>query len=203
MAQQYVLIDPTKLSIPAKVAIVDEFKQLLKTINEQKDKLYKVSISDAFKQFERTYKDNNIASQFIKATFFLDDMLQSIVEQLKLLNIKGGGLFSKSVKVPEIDMEMVLDNLISEKNSEIIKFNAILTDIVQVVSLFNKNEIEKAVLFFDHMKTKVAVFNVIVNKINKIITQYNNMPSKLKNGGKKHKTRRAKKHNRRTKRRRL
>lgn len=201
MAQQYVLIDPTKLSIPAKVAIVDEFKQLLKTINEQKDKLYKVSISDAFKQFERTYKDNNIASQFINTTFFVDDMLQSIVEQLKLLNIKGGGLFSKSVKVPEIDMEMVLDNLISEKNSEIIKFNAILTDIVQVVSLFNKNEIEKAVLFFDHMKTKIAVFNVIVNKINKIITQYNNMPSKLKNGGKKRKTRRAKKHNRRTKRR--
>lgn len=201
MTQEYVLIDPTKLSIPAKVAIVDEFKQLLSTINGQKDKLYKVSISDAFKQFERTYKDNNIARQFINTTFFVDDMLQSIIEQLKLLNIKGGGLFSKSVKVPEIDMEMVLDNLISEKNSEIIKFNAILTDIVQVVSLFNKNEIEKAVLFFDHMKTKVAIFNVIVNKINKIITQYNNMPSKLKNGGKKRKTRRAKKHNRRTKRR--
>jgi hypothetical protein len=203
MAQDYVLIDPTKLFIPAKVAIVDEFKQLLESIKTQKDKLYKFSISESFKQFERTHNENEDAKKFISTTLALDDMLQSILDNFKLLNMKGGGLFSKSVKKPEFDMDMLLEDLIDEKNGENIKFNAILTDIVQVVSLFNKNEIEKALLFFDHMKTKIAIFHAIVNKINKIIKDYNNIPSKLKNGGKKRRTRRAKKHSRRTKRRRL
>jgi hypothetical protein len=203
MDDDYVLIDRTKLFIPATVEIVSEFKKLAKTINEQTEKLYTFSVSNEFKQLERTHAENGDVKQFIQLTFVLNDMLQSIHEQLKLLSITGGGFFSKAPKKPEVDMELFLEHLSSKINREHIKFNAIFSNIVQFVLLFNNNEHSKALLFFDNMKTKMASFNVIVNDIKQIIKDYNKMPSKLKNGGKKRRTHRTKNRSRITKRRRF
>lgn len=198
----YQYIDPTKLSIPAKTAIIDELKNALSLIKSQQEMLYNFSVSPDFK---RVYAANSAAVDAFnnRVIFRIQDKLNSAVETFKLLGMRGGGLFSfmpkKPTQVSLSNMEMLLNDLEDTMSSEKIKFNGLLNNIKLYIFTLETNT-EKAALILDTINTKMATFDVIVDEIVTIIKKYQKMPS---TGGKrqKRKTLRKKRSSKSTRRR--
>lgn len=63
----------------------------------------------------------------------------------------------------------------------------------------DKNEQSKSRMLFDLTLSKMETFNSIINEIINIIKKYNNIPSKNKVGGRKHKRTKTIKHNTKSK----
>jgi hypothetical protein len=194
-SNDFVYIDSTKLSIPAKDAIASDLKNLLSTVKQQKEKLYNFSVSPNFKRVEEAHKPemDRITNGVILK---LQDKLDSMLTAFKLLGMRGGGLMSKlfgtsGTKIPLSDMEMLLSNLEESTSSEFKKFNSLISMISTYTMSVDKNDIEKSNMLLDLILTKLETFNSITNEIVSIIKQYN------KSGGSKSKTA---KHTKRTKR---
>jgi len=176
-SNDFVYIDSTKLSIPAKDAMANDLKNLLSTVKEQKEKLYNLSISPNFKRVEETHKPeiDKITNEVI---FKLQNKLDSMLTAFKLLGMSGGGFMSKifgttGTKISLSDMEMLLSNLEESTSSEFKKFNSLISMISTYTMSVDKNDIEKSNMLLDLILTKLETFNSITNEIVSIIKQYN------------------------------
>ena len=176
-SSDFVDIDPTMLSIPAKDLIVTNFKKLLSTIKEQNEKLYNFTVSPDFKRIDQTHKPeiDKITNEVI---FKLQNKLDSMLTAFKLLGMSGGGFMSKifgttGTKISLSDMEMLLSNLEDSMSDEFKKFNSLLSMIVAYTVSVEKNDIEKSNMLLDLILTKLETFNSITNEIVSIIKQYN------------------------------
>ena len=176
-SNDFVYIDSTKLSIPAKDAMANDLKNLLITVKEQKEKLYNLSISPNFKRVEETHKPeiDKITNEVI---FKLQNKLDSMLTAFKLLGMSGGGFMSKifgttGTKISLSDMEMLLSNLEESTSSEFKKFNSLISMISTYMMSVDKNDIEKSNMLLDLILTKLETFNSITNEIVSIIKQYN------------------------------
>ena len=176
-SNDFVYIDSTKLSIPAKDAMANDLKNLLSTVKEQKEKLYNLSISPNFKRVEETHKPeiDKITNEVI---FKLQNKLDSMLTAFKLLGMSGGGFMSKifgttGTKISFSDMEMLLSNLEESTSSEFKKFNSLISMISTYTMSVDKNDIEKSNMLLDLILTKLETFNSITNEIVSIIKQYN------------------------------
>lgn len=176
-SNDFVYIDSTKLSIPAKDAMANDLKNLLSTVKEQKEKLYNLSISPNFKRVEETHKPeiDKITNEVI---FKLQNKLDSMLTAFKLLGMSGGGFMSKifgttGTKISLSDMEMLLSNLEDSTSSEFKKFNSLISMISTYTMSVDKNDIEKSNMLLDLILTKLETFNSITNEIVSIIKQYN------------------------------
>uniref|UniRef100_A0A6C0BWI2 Uncharacterized protein n=1 Tax=viral metagenome TaxID=1070528 RepID=A0A6C0BWI2_9ZZZZ len=197
----FVEIDPIR-SIPAKDAIVTNFEKLLSTIKKQLEQLYNFTVSPDFKRIEQTRKTelnelkNNVISKLM-------DQLIVAIDAFKLLGMSGGGFMSRLLKrgtqISLSDTETLLSNLEDNMSDEFIKFNALLNMIVTYTNVVDKNEQSKSRLLFDLTLTKMETFNSIIKEIINIIQKYNNIPSKNKVGGRKHKRSKTIKHNTKSK----
>ena len=197
-SDEFVLIDPTKLSIPAKDAIASDLKNLLSTVKQQKEKLYNFSVSPNFKRVEEAHKPemDRITNGVILK---LQDKLDSMLTAFKLLGMRGGGLISNlfgstGTKITLSDMETLLSNLEDSTSNEFKKFNSLISMISAYTASVDKNEIEKSNMLLDLILTKLETFNSITNEIVGIIKQYN------KSGGANAKRTKRTKRTRRTKR---
>lgn len=176
-SNDFVYIDSTKLSIPAKDAMANDLKNLLSTVKEQKEKLYNLSISPNFKRVEETHKPeiDKITNEVI---FKLQNKLDSMLTAFKLLGMSGGGFMSKifgttGTKISLSDMEMLLSNLEESTSSEFKKFNSLISMISTYTMSVDKNDTEKSNMLLDLILTKLETFNSITNEIVSIIKQYN------------------------------
>jgi hypothetical protein len=190
-------IDPTKLSIPAKTALLDQLKNTLTTLKEQDTRLYNFLISPDYKRAQLSNKEeidafeNGVINK-------IQSKLNFVIETFKLIGMTGGGIFgfmSKS-KTPSNDsnIELLIDNLEDSISGEKQKFNGMMTNIKLYVYTLEKDK-QKAELMLELIYTKLATFNVIMDEIVSIIRKYQ------KSGGRKRKTHRRKQNKRRTKRR--
>jgi len=183
----YMLVDPTKLSIPAKTAIRTLLTDTLKLLEEQDNQLYNLSVSPPFKTGTTTMNDfqRNVV-------FKIQDKLKLVKDKLKMIDVKmiGGGLFGfvSSKKKPNTDdiLELILSNLTESIEGEKIKFNALFNNIKLYVYTIENDE-EKASLILDNILTKMATFEVIISEIVSNIDKFRKIAP---NGGKKRRTRR-------------
>lgn len=188
----YMLVDQSKLSIPANTAIRTLLTDTLKLFEEQKNKLYNLSNSPVFKT------GNPRINDFQKNVIFkIEDKLNLVKEKLKIVDVVGGGLFGfVSKKKPNTEelLELILSDLTESIEGEKIKFNALFNNIKLYVYTIEKDE-EKESLILDNILTKMATFEVIISEIISNIDKFRKIAPY---GGKKRRTLRRKQVKRRT-----
>lgn len=176
--------------------IVKELTQFLKTINIEKDQLYRLKISDKNLQ--------NLVNE-------LDSMLNDLISKLRYIDIliediaQNGGWWGKlfktskekdAEKAKEINnmMEDILVDIQNKIKTHVLTFNSLFTILKSIA--YNMNNSSETILNsqLTSIEIKFDTLQMNTDKLKELFDKYSKIPSKYKVGGTRNrKTRRVNK----------